>query len=724
MIWGKLLNYFDNKFQYFNTEHDFDSAVMKTTEVLLFQSAQLKIKEYANKFSAFWHAEFIQQLDGTHLQCQNMRWALGQYFRKSEIDEAVITRLMHLDIKSVIAGLRLSGLITRPSHEAWHAIRSLLLKINHQGLNQFLVVVDKMHEQYKVRVEARVQLQTELGLSQLHAMIFSSLYAYEYLVSPNQQILNIPYQVDGNDTYSVEDVYWVLDTIIRSAKPNKTSVNEQVIGLAIKKKLVPFLFSDGMNEVLARQYEEFKELVAIQLEIYHYENFVLGAYSYQLETDYRLVNNQLMLRTIGNSKHESELWADKFVIVQTYWTERGVEAFEASGMMSRIAQNENYQGNIEAMVQAFSVTEQILACYGISTIEVDGLRLNVLDTAKTLALSKMHYQQEHIQPFLDFEEDISVFHKLAVLAIEGIEKGENRLPFTFGKIQDKAIRMGNWIDAASVEKAQDVMRDILYFWSHDLSKPIHYRNSTVTEKPFYRVDGYCFQLPWLTAYQNLNTCLINHMRKLHTNRAELFHETSCMELQLAQLFKQAGFEVYPQYAVNDMSGVGEIDLIATYKNHVIVIELKSSFIKKTIREIYEYRHFVLNKAAYQLDKKSCYVKNHIQEIAKLNETDVCMHSWIVDTTLEFDHQVFNKHLKLSIDELFIVLGGSSDFLEKRLEQHTNSILSEDGAVRLSKDFISPLHIIELIESNQFWKQILSDAKAYEFEMGLAVHKQK
>ena len=153
--------------------------------------------------------------------------------------------------------------------------------------------------------------------------------------------------------------------------------------------------------------------------------------------------------------------------------------------------------------------------------------------------------------------------------------------------------------------------------------------------------------------------------------------------------------------------------------HVLVLELKSSFVKQTVREISEYKMFVLNKAAYQLSRKLEYIKTVWLPAQGLVEESVSLHSWIVDTTLELDHQFIGRHfigrhLKISAEELLI-----------HLRQHTNF---KDDMTNFDKSTsggsFSLNQLIDDVEDNRFWFNALSNYDEWmsgfktQFEAGI------
>ena len=199
----------------------------------------------------------------------------------------------------------------------------------------------------------------------------------------------------------------------------------------------------------------------------------------------------------------------------------------------------------------------------------------------------------------------------------------------------------------------------------------------------------------MSAQKNFSTATINTFRKIYKNRRELKNETELMERNLAKLFRNYDCNVFCQHEPSQLA-IGEIDLIVVSGYTVLAIELKSSYIKSSVKEIYEYRNFVLKKAAYQLNKKVNYVKEaFLQEISE-SKSEFKIHSWIIDTTLEFDHQYIDGFLKLSFEELLIVLNSHQNFMKDMV---TKNIVVQDK--------VNLATLIQNIESDNFWKTNLA-----------------
>lgn len=91
-----------------------------------------------------------------------------------------------------------------------------------------------------------------------------------------------------------------------------------------------------------------------------------------------------------------------------------------------------------------------------------------------------------------------------------------------------------------------------------------------------------------------------------------------------------------------MDDPGEVDLIATLGQHLFVIEVKSTFLRRSQREAWLHATSTLRKAGHQLRRKVEAVSRAIasdpelRALLDLNEDRVPTrhHGWIADTSIE------------------------------------------------------------------------------------------
>lgn len=695
-----MKNYYEEKFEHLALELSVEKAKEKIVKELLYKSTQPKIGLFKNKFDMFWQSNFIKLLTVDEVQSENYILALSQYLRFGGVDKNVCVNYLKLDVQSFILAVRQSGLILQSDHNSWNVLKEIDQEIQIDALHIFFQTVKHLQSQYKHRLEIYEKIKNTINVGQITAMAFGSLYAYQYLIPNQDYFAHLPYQFDSTENNSAETVWKAFDHIVKTSRKNTKKLTEQSLALALRNKLMPFLIGEGMSVLLQDQYEFYKKLVAIKIEILNYKRNVLESFCFDKQVNYKLNNSELIYT---NTKEKKDNWSEKNALLISYWLGVGAEKLlKSDAIYSLINTGDNLEANAIALSKAFGIQEQLAQVYGITEFSINNQKLNAFETMITMTLSQAHYLKDHIEKFMRFlpnSED--KLDALTQLTMHGFVIGENRMPFTFAKREEKIKRMSSWVQGASNNIKKKKMDEILSFWSCDL-----YDNddvSTFQQKPFYKIDDFIFQFPWLTAYQNLNTTMTNYFRKLHKNRFELKGETNQIELTLAEKMHHLGFEVFPQL-VPEFKDVGEIDLIAIHGNHVIVAEVKSTYIRSSIQEIYEYKNFTLNKASCQLDKKVEYIKKYFLKEFFDDISEVVLHTWIIDTTLEFDHEYFGDHLKVSLDEVIITSNCESEFMQK--------LVDEQFYIEKDEVKIDPIQFLESIEKNTFWSKQLGNYDYY------------
>ncbi|MHA3058928.1 NERD domain-containing protein, partial [Acinetobacter sp. ANC 5584] len=579
-------------------------------------------------------------------------------------------------------------------------------------LSEFLELVDRLQLEFQLRVEEYKKLKGEMNIGQVTAMIFGSLYAYENLIPHQDYIDKLPYQYDLNEKNSPEVVWKAFDEIVKSSNRNTKALTENSIALTLKQKMIPLITGEGLTDKLLEQYENFKRLIAIKIEILNFQRNVLESFSFDFSVNYTLDNHELIYT---NKKLVKDYWSEKNSLLLNYWFMIGSQELINSDYIYRIINTgSNFESNAIALSKAYGIHEQVKQIYGIKELNINNVKLTLFDVLKTITLSQAHYLKDHIEKFEDFlDKTQNNLQAMSLLMLYGFSIGQNRMPIIYNWQKNKVKKMSSWIVEGDSYKKISQMNQILNFWSCDLYDEDDM--SSIMQKPFYKIDQMIFQFPWLTAYQNLNTSVINYARKLHKNRADLKKETDGIEVNLGKKFQDSGFQVFTQYV--PISGdAGEIDLIVIYDNHVLIVEIKSSYIRSSLKEIYEYRNFVLKKAAYQLTKKVEYIKSEFLPKYFDNPREVQMHSWIIDTSLEFDHEYFDGHLKLSLDEVIIRLSNHEDYM--------GEIFDGDFISQSKSNSLDKIEFFRSTELNEFWEKQLKSYSSYIDQMSDKIKKSK
>lgn len=154
---------------------------------------------------------------------------------------------------------------------------------------------------------------------------------------------------------------------------------------------------------------------------------------------------------------------------------------------------------------------------------------------------------------------------------------------------------------------------------------------------------------------------------MSTDGGEAREETQRIEAGLAQAFTARGFAValnwQPDRALH--GDAGEVDLICAMDGIALVIEVKSTFIRKSHKEAFQHAANTLRHAGRQVSRKAQAVVVDLRGADALRqamrlpcETSAAaprVIGWIVDTSIECDHQRFLGALKVSLEEVLIAL---------------------------------------------------------------------
>jgi hypothetical protein len=255
---------------------------------------------------------------------------------------------------------------------------------------------------------------------------------------------------------------------------------------------------------------------------------------------------------------------------------------------------------------------------------------------------------------------------------------------------------------------------ILKFWSTDLEKLANdlKRQPNMPAPEFYEqpiiyLGKYGFQSPWLMASQNNFTAAVNNLRRIGSRRKGRKDETNRIESRLGDLFKSRGFAVVQSYQpeVVDGNDPGEVDLLCYLNGHLLILEVKSTYIRKTKKDAWINRTTTLRKASQQLKRKQEIIKyaieNDVALQSKLQLPDISIgtkiHSWIVDTSIEYDQTVIDGFLKISLEALIVILRNERHLLAGILAM--NDDIQEDN---LFPGGFSAQRFIQITESGELW----------------------
>lgn len=351
--------------------------------------------------------------------------------------------------------------------------------------------------------------------------------------------------------------------------------------------------------------------------------------------------------------------------------------------------------------------------------EVDlpnGTRVDLFRVLQSIELMTAFFIGSYIEPFKTYYQSTENWiSALGQLMMEGIVEGENRFPLTWSEPAIKVQRIKSWtVSDSHPEGDIREAESILAFWTNDLhslaTSQKKHPNTPVPEfheRPILQLGHYGFQLPWLMATQNNSTAAINNLRRIGSRRGDRKNETHRIEQRLGELFETKGFTVVRAYQPLKIipEDPGEIDLICFLDGHLFILELKSTYIRKTKQDACIHYTTTLRKAAQQLKRKHAAVLSALIDDEDLRidlqlpgpESNIVIHSWIVDTSIEYDQAMIDGFLKVSLEGLIIILRNERFLLRGLLCENENLPVDD-----LFPDGFSAGYFAEIVEKGQLW----------------------
>lgn len=359
--------YFDEQFNAFVLGSSNDESLLNTLDVLLFKSStSSKFNSVSDKLDDFWRSNFIENVTTEQMNSESFILALSQYIRSTSINKDIVIKLLERNRNSVVKAIRQSGIIANADHCSWVVLSEINNQTDLLEFKEFLLTVEYIQLQYQERCNAYKELKNQTQFDQVTAMIFSSLYACEYLILSPKSIDNfytkIPYQYGVEEYIPVENVWKAFNHIITSANIQKKEFTEKTLALIFKGTMMPFVLGQNLNDKLITSYDSFKRMVACQIEINLYRDQVIDSYCFDLETNYHLENNQLKLKS---SSKEPDLFSDKLTILSIYWLYRGFNSLEKSPYLIQLDKGVNFKANLEALAKTQGIILQLEEVYGI-----------------------------------------------------------------------------------------------------------------------------------------------------------------------------------------------------------------------------------------------------------------------------------------------------------------------------------------------------------------------
>lgn len=685
----------------------------------------------SDRHAAFWSSGFLPDLPAHAWQSQAMMLALAQYLGQERVSNmAMLANVAAVAPDVLVCAVRCSGLVLNPSSPR-RAELNLLAASNLliAELCKMLDIFDVAHQQ---RTSAVFMWQSMLAeLSPVELLSYASLYAFEDWVPArfNMAAPSADAQADMQAAWdAVNDILlWKL----ANCADDSTRLTDAVVGHALGTHLSPFFFpSPGGQPARHDLREAFANLLAAQIELNSFVAQSADAFSYDHSIEFVRVGEQLEINEVDVAARTAwERNGRKLSALHNYWYYRAMDAFVDSDMATQqIGSTENHELNQVAYVKALRTQLQLADVYGVSdTVSTDaGDTVPLFQALLSLELMNVFFQRDFLETYVKHLRSTGEWAAaLRVLAMNGLLDGNQiRFPLTWSSREAKIANMVGWtVTPAHPQGNARHAATIVDFWTSDWSKLASQLRDGAAglkpdlfERPILKMGQTLVQLPWMVGLQNNSTAAINNLRRLGARRNEARTETQRIETQLGVLLEKRGFKVVLNWnpPLGRDGNAGEVDVICARDGTVLVLEVKSTYLRRSRQDAWLHETTTLRKAGQQLQRKVAALLQALVNQPELAQRlglepgapgpTIC--GWIVDTSIECDHQRFGGFLKVSLEELLIALRDDRHLLhdpEGMFSQAAPAARAEPQS--LYTHGFSADHLIEVVETQAVWRDI-------------------
>jgi len=672
--------------------------------------------------AALWKCSFWETVTETNYSSDVISFALGRSLHLGLANEKLFQRLLETEPETLKRGIRYSQVFLQPDSQPWTGILSIANDRNSDFL-QFIKVCQLLCKELHQHNNLIFDLQKKLDeLTIFEYLLYGSLFTFQNLVPNRSDLHHVNEDWDTHHQSVWDALGELLIWKLKSRPENDLRLNERFLAKSLKQHLMPLLLPGERPP--SRCFEILQQFSKLISSVVKKNDFLHGTiYEFCFDDDYRyrFDGNHLTIYPIDiPAESDWDFNGRKLSALHGYWFNRAVLEYSQSDMSNQqFGLPENDEFNRFAYIKACQVYLQLGEVFGLeSEISLpNGTQVDLFKAIHSLELMTAFFNISYIAKFQEnLQESGNWIAALSHLMMEGIATGENRFPLTWTEPSKKVERIKSWtVSERYPEGDINAAKAILEFWTNDLlelkvnlTRVPNMPTPELNEQPIIQLGRYGFQLPWLMASQNNLTAAVNNLRRIGCRRKGRKDETHRIESRLGDLFRSRGFAVIQAYQpeVIDDFDPGEVDLICYQGNHLFILEVKSTYLRKTRQEAWIHRTTTLRKAAQQLHRKQIAVRHAIESdetlLSNLRlssvEKNVKIHAWIVDTSIEYDQEIVDGYLKVSLEGLVVILRNERQLLSGNLLLEKN--FPEDDLFPCG---FTVQHFIEIVENGEVWK---------------------
>lgn len=628
----------------------------------------------------FWACRAVHLCEAEVWRSDELVLALARYLNQDVVTaNGVLEKIASEAPDALIRAARYSGMVLKP--QPLRRAELSTAAATSPAIADLCWTLERFERAQRDRIDYVERSREPLAsLSPFELLIYASLHAFETWVPRDLAGVEVPANEDQETQTAWDAINDLLIWKLSTAPEASLRLTERDIGVSLKAHLAPFLFPSALGPPPRHELRTaFAELLAAQIELNSFVSRSADAFSYDDGIRFERQGDDLQI--VQHNPAVREAWVregDKLARVHGYWFYRALHEFAASeAALKTIGAPENHEANRLAYIRALRSHLRLTEVYGAgdtATAET-AERVDLFQALLSMELMSAFFAIHFLAPFAIYlKEAGSSLQALSLLAFHGLrDDNQNRFPLTWSDRSVKIERILGWtVSKAHPEGSPRMASAILDFWTSDwgamatrLKRGEPGLSPDLFERPILKLGQTLLQLPWIVAAQNNSTAAINNLRRLGARRDEAASETRRIEQSLGSLFRSRGYTVLANWhpPVDEAGNAGEVDLICARDGSVLVLEVKSTYLRRSQRDAFVHATTTLRKAGLQLRQKVAAVRRALIANDQLAESlgfdagqDVHeVEGWIVDTSIECDHQRFSGFLKISLEEVLIAL---------------------------------------------------------------------
>lgn len=643
-----MSNYYQNKFDDMKLKYEISEAINDICNLYL-DNKPKKLKKY-EKMNQFWYfiknIKFIEHIDNHILTLSLIKGIKEQYIFSNDFLELIFQK----DKEILIQVIKYSKIFLKSSEENFINIKDFYLSKN--IYLDFFKATDILYNKYNIlKNKVNNEIIRLKSFAYFDLIFYMSLYTMK---QTNKYYTLTEYENTGNILTKI------LHDRLKEPDKKKSDYKFEESGIRIVDLLSKNKYNDGLQRL--------ETIINIYNELYLFENTSIATFCFDDNFQFEIINEELNLKVIDINKYKKWLNENRklYLFFKNYISEAfyNTKEYIDNFISDNIENNDINKFAFNLSLGINKLLEEIYGCYNQLKIN-DITSLPKDKVIESICYLSSLYKKDFVLEYVSLLEKYQWQDALNIFILNGMCERKQRFPiviqqqYTFANDMNKGGSVVSELDRKNIES----------FYTFDLKKYDKNKEEklpNIFEKPLLKLDDLVLIMPFVLGNQNLFASIINNLLNVHFKRTKYRkEEVNQSENYLLKLFQKLNFKAIANYELPSLKhyDVGDVDLICVKDDYLFVLELKSTYIRTSFENIWDYKSNVLRKASSQLNKRKRLIdkliKDNNQEFKELFGFPKNIVYLIIDTSFEFDHEMFDENLKISMFELINLLNGDN-----------------------------------------------------------------